>query len=218
VVRDGDSRTVFQFSADNAQLVLGASGNPGDLLVRDQNGRTVFEFSAANSRLIIGGQNSAGNVFVRDRNNVNRIQLDGAQGDIKLFGGDCAEEFALAETVTPGTVLVIEDGLLAPAIAPYDSRVAGVASGANDLRPGIILGHDRAQGTTTPVALAGRVYCNIDASFGAIRPGDLLTTSSTRGHAMRASDRERAFGAVVGKALGKLSSGRALVPVLVGLN
>jgi hypothetical protein len=45
----------------------------------------------------------------------------------------------------------------------------------------------------------------------------MLTTSSTPGHAMRATDPGRAFGAVIGKALGSLPSGRGLVPVLVAL-
>ncbi len=47
--------------------------------------------------------------------------------------------------------------------------------------------------------------------------GDLLTTSSTPGHAMRAADPARAFGAVLGKSLGRLTGGQGLVPVLVAL-
>ena len=31
------------------------------------------------------------------------------------------------------------------------------------------------------VALAGRVYCKVDATYGAVAPGDLLTTSPTAG-------------------------------------
>jgi len=39
-----------------------------------------------------------------------------------------------------------------------------------------------------PLALVGKVYCNIDAQYGAIEVGDLLTSSSTLGCAMKASD------------------------------
>jgi len=46
----------------------------------------------------------------------------------------------------------------------------------------------------------------------------MLTTSPTPGHAMLATDPTRSFGAVIGKALGSLSSGRGLVPVLVALH
>jgi hypothetical protein len=61
------------------------------------------------------------------------------------------------------------------------------------------------------------VYCKVDAGYGAIEAGDLLTTSPTSGHAMRTSDPARAFGAVIGKALQPLSDGVGLIPVLVAL-
>jgi hypothetical protein len=68
-----------------------------------------------------------------------------------------------------------------------------------------------------PVALTGRVWCKVDATFGAVKPGDLLTTSSTAGHAMKASDSGRRAGAVIGKAMTSLEDGRGLVLVLVNL-
>jgi hypothetical protein len=42
-----------------------------------------------------------------------------------------------------------------------------------------------------------------------------LTTSSTPVHAMKASDRCRAFGAIVGKALAGLDSGLGFIRILV---
>jgi len=58
----------------------------------------------------------------------------------------------------------------------------------------------------------------VDASAGAVRPGDLLTTSDTPGHAMKVLDHARATGAVIGKAMSSLESGeRGLVLVLVNL-
>jgi hypothetical protein len=68
-----------------------------------------------------------------------------------------------------------------------------------------------------PVALLGKVYCRVDAECGAIEIGDLLATSPTPGHAMKASDPARAFGAVLGKALRAVESGRAFIPILVAL-
>ena len=65
--------------------------------------------------------------------------------------------------------------------------------------------------------MTGRVWVYVDASFGAVQPGDLLTTSSTPGHAMLASDHGRAFGAVIGKAMTELKEGKGLVLVLVNL-
>ena len=68
-----------------------------------------------------------------------------------------------------------------------------------------------------PIALVGKVYCKADATYGAISVGDLLTTSATPGHAMKADDPLRAFGAVLGKALGTLPGGTGLIPILVAL-
>lgn len=68
-----------------------------------------------------------------------------------------------------------------------------------------------------PVALTGRVWCWSDAAFGPIVPGDRLTTSATPGHAMKASDGDRADGAVIGKAMSELTSGKGLVLVLVSM-
>jgi hypothetical protein len=68
-----------------------------------------------------------------------------------------------------------------------------------------------------PVALIGKVTCKVDARYGSVEIGDLLTTSPTPGHAMKAVDYASAFGAVIGKALRPLSEGCDLVPILVAL-
>jgi hypothetical protein len=143
-----------------------------------------------------------------------------AQVDVVLTGGDCAEDFDVAATerIEPGSVMVLdEEGLLVESGKAYDKRVAGVISGAGDYKPGIVLDKKRVSANRLPVALAGKVYCKADARFGPIAVGDLLTTSPTPGHAMRANDPLRAFGAVIGKALRPLRAGRGLVPILVAL-
>ena len=67
------------------------------------------------------------------------------------------------------------------------------------------------------MALAEKVCCKADAHHGSIRVGDLLTTSATPGHAMKATERTRAFGAVLGKALEPLERGRGLIAILTTL-
>jgi hypothetical protein len=57
----------------------------------------------------------------------------------------------------------------------------------------------------------------VDASYGAIKVGDLLTTSPTPGHAMRTDDPMKAFGAVIGKALQPLATDIGLIPILIAL-
>ena len=61
------------------------------------------------------------------------------------------------------------------------------------------------------------MYALADAAFGAIKPGDLLTTSATPGHCMKVTDHARAQGAILGKAMGSLSHGKGMVLVLVTL-
>jgi hypothetical protein len=141
-------------------------------------------------------------------------------GDLRLINADCAEDFDLSGAVKsePGSVMVLgDDGALSACITAYDRRAVGVVSGAGTFKPGIVL--DARQGTTNrqPVALMGKVFCKVDASFGAIAAGDLLTTSATCGHAMKASDAQQAFGAVIGKAMRPLAQGRGLIPILVSL-
>jgi hypothetical protein len=133
---------------------------------------------------------------------------------------DCAEEFEIgaADQTEPGTVMVLDDaGVLQASSRPYDRKVAGVISGAGPYRPGIVLGRGEGSPTRLPVALVGKVFCKVDAQYGPVEVGDLLTTSPTPGHAMNAQDRSLAFGAVIGKALQRLAEGCGLVPILVAL-
>jgi hypothetical protein len=63
--------------------------------------------------------------------------------------------------------------------------------------------------------MMGKVWCLAVSDAAPIAPGDLLTTSATAGHARGIDDRQRALGAVIGKALTGLAEGRGLVRVLV---
>jgi hypothetical protein len=137
--------------------------------------------------------------------------------DVVCFGGDIAEEFPIAnkDDAAPGTVMVLSDnGALKPSDTPYDGRVAGVIAGAGDYRPGILLNR-QSQAGRLPIAMVGKTYCMVDASYGAVGIGDLLTSSGTAGHAMKAVDAARAFGAVIGKAMRPLLEGRGLIPILL---
>jgi hypothetical protein len=141
-------------------------------------------------------------------------------GDLSLPNADCAEEFDVAgpEAAEPGSVMVLGlAGGLVASEGPYDKRVAGVVSGAGTYKPGIVMDKQASASNRQPIALIGKVFCKVDADFAAVEIGDLLTTSPTRGHAMKASDPQRAFGSVIGKALRPLAAGRDLVPILIAL-
>jgi hypothetical protein len=144
----------------------------------------------------------------------------GVKDDIVLTGADCAEEFDIAhgDLVEPGTVMTLgDDGVLEPSQFAYDKRVAGVVTGAGSYKPGIVLDNQGSQPNRKPIALVGKVYCKVDSQYGAVEVGDLLTTSQTPGHAMKATDQFEAFGAVIGKALRPLAKGQGLIPILIAL-
>jgi hypothetical protein len=140
--------------------------------------------------------------------------------DVILSGADCAEEFDVMHTadLDPGCVVIFnEGGALSASTKAYDKQVAGVISGAGAYRPGVILDRRISDRPRAAVALVGKVFCKVDADYGPIEIGDLLTTSPTAGTAMKASDPSRAFGAVIGKALAHHSAGKGLIPILVTL-
>ncbi|NUW34583.1 hypothetical protein HTZ77_24555 [Nonomuraea sp. SMC257] len=141
-------------------------------------------------------------------------------GDITLAGADFAEEFDVLtpETSDPGTVMVLDEtGAVRVSDSAYDHRVAGVVSGAGEYKPAVIADRRDTGSNRLALALMGKAYCKVDAALHAVAVGDLLTTSSTPGHAMKALDRSRAHGAIIGKALGPLPAGQGLVPILVTL-
>lgn len=156
----------------------------------------------------------------------NGIAIDASAGLVKvktlqILGADVAENFPVTDSPEPGTVMMLTgeaDGRLRVADEPYSTRVAGVVSGANGLDAGVVLQGTRFDADAhAAVALSGRVWVKCDATRDPIRVGDLLTSSDVPGHAMRSSDRERAHGAILGKAMTELSGGTGMVLVLVNL-
>ncbi len=161
--------------------------------------------------------NAAGNVVYAVRNNgrvwTSAVQIYG--------GGDLAEKFETSDdTPEPGTLMVIDEnnpGKLKVSTTAYDHKVAGIVSGAGGVNPGMVLHQQGVLDGDVEVAVVGRVYVKADASNGPIKPGDLLTSSDTPGHAMKASDASRSHGAIIGKAMTALDEGAGLVLVLVNL-
>ena len=214
LVLDSERGWVFRQRGSGASTALELTGisasNNNKHFIINTDGRVGIGTTAPTHKLHVGGSVKVeGSIEVAD--------------DVVLAGADCAEEFDIdpASDVEPGTVMVIgPDQLLQHSSRPYDTRVAGIISGAGDRRPGVVLGrrHGPTSGPRVPLALSGTVHCNVDASTSPIETGDLLTTSDREGRAMRAIDSTRAFGAIVGKALGGLDSGVGTIPVLVTLH
>ncbi len=203
-----------------ADLLLGhpdRRGVPGRALV-DAGGELVVNFARDWARTTVG---SDLNVLGRTRTTV--LEITGGADFAENFDVNVAEETeeAITTKVEAGMVVSIDPanpGKLQLSTQAYDSQVAGIISGAGGVKPGMVMSQEGtlAEGKY-PVALSGRVYCWVDASSGAVKPGDLLTTSATPGHAMKATDPARAQGAIIGKAMTGLKEGKGLVLVLVTL-
>jgi hypothetical protein len=170
----------------------------------------------------------AGYLDVRDTSGTTTIQLNGANGEatVKVLnitgGADIAEPFQISDAaeIPQGAVVVIDDetpGQVKMSNRAYDTRVAGIVSGANGVNPGLALHQQGKVEGGQNVALTGRVYALADATSAPIKPGDLLTTAAKPGHVMKATDRERGTGAILGKAMSSLQEGQGFVLVLVSL-
>jgi hypothetical protein len=115
----------------------------------------------------------------------------------------------------PGDVLVIgdaQDRAVALSSSPYSQAVIGVHSTA----PGFVGGHpvsDDDPPGSVPVTVLGIVPCKATTENGPIRRGDLLVTSATPGHAMRAD--EPPPGTILGKALEPLDASQDTGVILV---
>jgi hypothetical protein len=217
VMKDANGVDSIALDARNGLLDLGGPRNEGDLRIRDNNGTFVFTFDSTFALLDVGGSGNEGDIRVLNNAGAVTIHLDGGSGDIKLQGADLAEDFAAHAYIEPGSVVVaLGVDEVTAAREAFDPRVIGVAAGACGLRSGLRLG-TRLDKDRIPVAVAGRVYCKADASYGPIKLGDMLTSSLTHGHAMRVADPAAAAGAIIGKALGKLDHGLGMVPVLLAL-
>ena len=136
-------------------------------------------------------------------------------------GADFAELFSISDVLEPGSVVVIDPenpGKLMVSNQAYDRKVAGVISGANGIKPGLLMKQSNsiADGDQ-PVALSGRVWVKCTTNNGTIEPGDLITSSDKKGMAMKVTDYNRSRGAVLGKAMSKLEGEDGYVLILVNL-
>ena len=136
---------------------------------------------------------------------------------------DLAENYYSDAELEPGDVVSFDpsEDRIVLSSQPVEHFVCGVISTA----PGFVLNSDSAgqSGKWYPVALAGRVPCKVTDENGPIRRGDLLTSSSSPGYAMKAQpilvNGEYIFsaGTVIGKSLGNFESGQGSVDIFVCL-
>jgi hypothetical protein len=121
---------------------------------------------------------------------------------------DLAEYYEGDQNYKPGMVLVFGgDKEVTTTTTMNDTRAAGVVT----TNPAYIMNSEQT-GIKVCIALAGRVPCWV---VGRVKKGDLLTTSSTPGCAVKANN--PTLGSIIGKALEDKDSGEAsVIQVAVG--
>ncbi|MBZ4021746.1 hypothetical protein CKO11_04640 [Rhodobacter sp. TJ_12] len=211
----------FTFNGQGANMTVGTTGADGNITVKSSANEAAIVMNGNAAQIIVGGVGTNGDIVMRNNLNEDTLLINGSAGDIQFLNADFAEEFTVQEdalaVALPGTVMAMDDeGLLVPATQAYDTAVIGVVAGGGRYKPALVL--DRQGGAARKsIAMVGKVMVQLSAHNGAIRPGDLLTSSEITGVAMKVTDRDRALGAVIGKAMGRLDAGTDLVPVLVNL-
>jgi len=139
-----------------------------------------------------------------------------------LSGGDYAESVDISrmrDSLEPGDLITIDaeqNGRFLKSAIPYSPLVSGVYA----TKPGVVgrrQPRTKSQEDEVPMAMVGIVPTKVSTENGPIRRGDLLVSSSTPGYAMKGTDRDKLTGAVLGKALETLDSGKGVIEVLISL-
>jgi len=181
---------------------------------------TVESNSSANSLYI----DNAGEVGIMTNNPTRTLFVQGTIGCSDTHTGltkgiyDIAEIIPIADEVEEGEVLVLDPTKVREvreSFKPYDPLIVGVVSSESDearSRGIFFLGDkDEAEKLTGKkhayMCVTGQVEVKVCLENGPIAQGDLLTSSSLPGHAMKAVDRDKAFGAIIGKALESFDGG-----------
>ncbi len=194
------------YGGSNAGVgVFGYSNSGVGISAMSSSNNPLEAWSSANRRFYVS---NVGNVY--------------ADGTFNPGGADFAEMLPAQSNLGPGDVLVINaESKLARSTHAYQTNVAGVYS-AN---PGFLGGasDDTELSNRAPLAVVGVVPVKVTTENGSIQPGDLLTTSSLPGHAMKADPITvngmtfYSSGAIIGKALEALESRTGVIKVLIVL-
>ena len=220
-ILNASGHKTIKLDGEHANLFLGGDDQDGDITLKNAGGNDSIVLNGSDGSIIVGGVDSHGDIIVKNNNDIETIKITGSNGDIEFLNADFAEEFDIKEEtvkdILPGMVMILDtDSKLIPCEEAYDAKVVGVVAGGGNYKPGIVM--DKSGGKNRlPIAMIGKVYCMVDAHVNPIKVGDMLTTSSKKGHAMKAIDKQKAFGSIVGKALSALSHDCGLIPVLVNL-
>jgi hypothetical protein len=197
-------------------------------------GRTSVPANSFTAAAVHAINDGGGDIFIGEASGARRARIDGSgkgffNGGTQTGGADYAESMRTAgdpAAMQPGDVLAVDPQhgyAVEKSRQPNSRLLVGVYS----TRPAVLAvgahGIDDSLAHEVPVALLGVVPTKVTTANGPIKAGDLLTTSSTPGYAMRAAHiviggmEIYPTGAILGKALEPLKAGKGIIKVLVML-
>jgi len=229
-VDDANLSGVYVAHANLSGVEVHSAGNDG-VRVDDANWSGVYVAHAAGDALRVqtAGQDGlriyegVGRDYIRAGSDADMDFRVTKNGTAYADGGwqgpadfaELIEKEGSAVSLEPGDVLIIshdKDRAVALSSQPYSTAVIGIYS----TKPGFVGSThpmEEKYQTEVPVAITGIVPCKVSTENGSIQRGDLLTTSSTPGYAMKASNPK--IGTILGKAMASLESGKGKIEVLV---
>ena len=248
-VQGGDWRSGIKAQSGSGGVALDGFGEGGSTGVRGTTGsegsETVIAVEGRVYRYTDGGSSTHYSGYFADIPGWDTTgTYNGLYADERTGGAiDIAEYILDTYDVTePGDVVVADpfnDESVVKSTMAFDTSVVGVISTKPHMTMGMELVIDEVTReyyddvNAAKLALAGRVPVKVTCENGPIQPGDLLTTSSTPGYAMKWSlleyepsdtienlvlkmnKNEMRHQAIIGTALGSLESGEGTIMVLV---
>jgi len=241
----GGSFNWVHTATDGGWNTISSAGGNGLVVATDQAGGTTFQVSSGIYNSTTGQRPNhlftvlgEGNVGIGTTSPQYTLDVagsvhasgpvyyqDGSQQTTAWTGVLCGGDYAEAVDASgdhkhyePGDVLVLgsgADGDVEKSAEPYSTMVAGIFA----TKPGVVGRRETLSKSAQeiPMAMVGIVPTKVSTENGPIRRGDLLVSSSLPGYAMKGTDRSRLVGAVIGKAMGSLDSGKGTIEVLVTL-
>ena len=172
----------------------------------------------ARMRIWGSGGVAIGDTYEASDPGTNNLTVEGnltIGGQLNVSGADLAEEFSTDGYVEAGTVMVMDDGWYKssrPCDSEYDTKAIGVVSD----NASVIMGRIESENKAV-IALTGVVKVKVvnNDNNGIIKKGDLLTTSSVVGHAMKATDPK--IGTIIGKALEDFNGSQGEIMAFINL-
>ncbi|MFH1860620.1 MAG: hypothetical protein ABH870_06375 [bacterium] len=231
-------------SGESTTLEIGTSNDPDDHIALMPSGNVGIGTTDPKAKLHVNGSILADNLranniigmgpksgYVADHF-INKLGKSLEQGDVVIIGKNQVSLYYGMNNNIPIPEVDLSD-------TSYDTRICGIVDGVSLIdieeapeeqekekkKKGKAVEKEEVLDKTKVgpnqkglmVTLGAYAHCKVDADIASIEVGDLLTTSTTPGHAQKVLDKLQGIGAIIGKALAPLEKGKGKIPVLVML-